>query len=60
MDPETTHTILLQKLNLAQQVVEQAFGRLKHRCLLKRCDAGVDNAVSIIGACVTLYIAQRM
>ena len=60
MDPETTRTILLQKLNLARQVVEQAFGRLKHRCLLKRCDAGVENAVSIIGACVTLHITQRV
>ena len=25
------------------------------RCLLKRCDAGVDNAIKIIGACVTLH-----
>ena len=32
----------------------------KHRCLLKRCDAGVENAVNIIGACVTLHIAQRV
>ena len=38
-------------------MVGQAFGRLKHRwrCLLKRCDAGVDNAIKIIGACVTLH-----
>ena len=60
MDPETIRTILLQKLILARQVVEQAFGRLEHRCLLKRCDAGVENAVSIIGACVTLHITQRV
>ena len=48
---------LLQKLSSARQVVEQAFGRLKHRwrCLLKRCDPGVDNAIKIMGACVTLH-----
>ena len=55
MDLETARTILLQKLSLARQVVEQAFGRLKHRCLLKRCDAGVENAVTIIGVCDTAY-----
>ena len=52
-----TTMFLLQKLSSSSQVVEQAFGRLKHRwrCSLKRCDAGVDNAIKIIGACVTLH-----
>ena len=38
-------------------MVEQAFGRLKHRwrCISKRCDAGVKNAIKILGACVTLH-----
>ena len=52
-----TTMFLLQKLSSASQVVEQAFGRLKHgwRYLLKQCDAGVDNAIKIISACVTLH-----
>ena len=57
LKPVIQPCFLLQKLSSASQVVEQAFGRLKHRwrCLLKRCDAGVDNAIKIIGACVTLH-----
>ena len=49
--------LCVQKFSSARQVVEQAFGRLKHRwrCISKRCDAGVDNAIKIIGACVTLH-----
>ena len=38
-------------------VVENAFGRLKGRwrCLQKRIDVQVDNAVTALGACVVLH-----
>lgn len=41
----------------ARMVVENAFGQLKGwwRCLLKRLDVQVNNAATIVGACVILH-----
>ena len=38
-------------------VVENAFGRLKGqwRCLLKHLDVQVNNAATVVGACVVLH-----
>ena len=61
-DEINPHTTSEQRLfnyrqSRARMVVENAFGRLKGqwRCLLKRLDVQVNNAATVVGACVVLH-----
>ena len=66
--PVNPHTSAAQRnsnyrQSRARMVVENAFGRMKGcwRCLKKRIDVHVDNAVTAVGACAvccTIFVRQ--